>query len=278
MTYRDVLSDVENQLKEAGVPEPKVDAWELVSFAFSLSKKEYLMRMTSEVDATKMSSLWALVERRASRVPLQQILRTVGFWGLSFSVNEHVLCPRQDTELLVEKALTHLKSGDAILDLCTGSGCVLISLAYSKKGTMGVGVDISPEAITVAKENAKKNFVHVDWKQGDLFEPVSGRRFDVIVSNPPYIPSSVIEGLMPEVRDHEPRRALDGGEDGLVFYRRIVADAPDYICHEGWLLFEVGVGEAAAVEELLFNRGFSDIQCFKDYAGNERVVCGQWIE
>ena len=258
------------------MPEPEVDAWELLSHVFSLSKKDYFLRMNEEAEDQGAQEYERLLERRCTRLPLQQILGHTGFMGLDFLVNAHVLCPRQDTELLVEKAGEYLFPGAEVLDLCTGSGCVLISLMRMNKDISGTGVDISEEAIAVARENAKRNFVHPLWRTGSLFQPVEGKMFDLVVSNPPYIPTGVIEGLMPEVRDHEPRSAIDGGEDGLAFYRRIVADAPSYLKEGGWLLFEVGVGEALPVESLLFDRGFCNLRHFKDYAGNDRVVRGQW--
>ncbi|MBQ9632149.1 MAG: peptide chain release factor N(5)-glutamine methyltransferase, partial [Lachnospiraceae bacterium] len=180
-------------------------------------------------------------------------------------------------ELLVEKAGEHLPPQARVLDLCTGSGCVLISLMRLFDGIEGIGVDISEEAIAVARENGRRNFVHPIWRQGDLYKPVKGERFDMIVSNPPYIPTGAIEHLMPEVRDHEPRRALDGGEDGLLFFREIIRDAPLYLKEGGWILFEVGVDEALAVESMLFDRGFGSIRHYRDYADNDRVVRGRWL-
>ena len=277
LTYQQLLLNATARLAEAGVLSPEVDAWELFSEAFAMQRKDYLLVMRDEAGAKGQAEYERLVALRETRKPLQQILGHTGFMGLEFAVNEHVLAPRQDTELLVEEAAKRLQPGMSMLDLCTGSGCVLISLLHLVQGVTGAGVDISGKALAVAKENAKRNFVHPIWRQGDLFAPVAGGRFDLITANPPYIPTEVISGLMPEVRDFEPRRALDGDADGLAFYRRITAEAPDHLKDGGWLLFEIGVDQKIAVETLLFERGFSDIHCYRDYAGNDRVVAGQFV-
>ncbi len=276
MNYQQLLQKGKIKLTEAGVPEADVDAFELLSFAARFSRKEYFTRMTEEVERRVEEAYGLLIEKRSARIPLQQIVGHVGFWNLDFIVNEHVLCPRQDTEILVEQAQKILLDGMSVLDVCTGTGCILISLMSLRHGIEGTGVDVSKEAIAVAKENAKRNFVHPRFKQGSLFEPVKGERFDLIVSNPPYIPTQVIAGLMPEVRDHEPHIALDGGRDGLDFYRRIIKEAPTHLCDNGWLFFEVGVGEANSVLSLMEESGFSDLARFKDYADNERVVRGRY--
>ncbi len=275
MTYRQLLKNTTEEFFASGIPEPETDAWELLSCAFGISKKDYFLISANEAESRGLIRLKESIRIRKTRKPLQQILGHTGFMGLDFKVNEHVLCPRQDTELLVEMALKAVFPGASILDLCTGSGCVLISLMRMSGETAGTGVDISEDALLVAKENAKRNLVHPSWLRGDLFAPVKGKRFDIIVSNPPYIPSDVISGLMPEVRDYEPRQALDGGKDGLNFYRRIIEAAPDHLNENGSLFFEIGVDEASAVESLLYDRGFYDIHTYKDYAANDRVVCAR---
>lgn len=277
MTYKQLLSNATQRLTAAGVLNPEVDAWELFSEAFGMQRKDYLLVMRDEADDEGWAKYEKLIALRETRKPLQQILGHAGFMGLDFIVNEAVLAPRQDTELLVEEAAKRLQPGMSILDLCTGSGCVLISLMHLVRDVQGIGVDISQKALDVARENARQNFVHPSWRQGDLFEAVFGEKFDLITANPPYIPTDVIEGLMPEVRDFEPRRALDGDVDGLAFYRRITEETPDYLKENGWLLFEIGVDQKIAVETLLFERGFSDIHCYRDYAGNDRVVAGQFV-
>ncbi len=276
MTYRELLKYGIKELDEAGVPNPDVDAWELMEKACSIDRKDYLMAAFDAPLQEQIESYEKLIAIRKTRKPLQQILGNAGFMGLTFEVNEHVLSPRQDTELLVEEALKRLSPGMSVLDLCTGSGCVLVSIMRMCRDLKGMGVDISAEALEVAKRNARKHLIHPRLKQGDLFEPVLGEQFDMIVSNPPYIPTNIIDGLMPEVSVYEPRRALDGGGDGLDFYRRIASEAPEHLFDEGWLLFEIGVDEKISVETLLFEQGFSDIHCYKDYSGNDRVVAGQW--
>ena len=209
--------------------------------------------------------------------------------GLEFMVNEAVLIPRQDTEILVEEALKNLHDGMRILDLCTGSGCILISLLYYSNQCSGVGIDISGEALRVARENAERlldgrkvlkeidgqvaEVFPADFLKSDLTEAAEGD-FDMIVSNPPYIESKVIETLMPEVREHEPMLALDGSEDGLLFYRRIVGESRQVLKPGGMLLFEIGYNQGAAVKKLMEDAGYLEVQVVKDYAGLDRVVTG----
>ena len=189
-----------------------------------------------------------------------------------------MLVPRQDTEILVEEVMRELQDGMRVLDLCTGSGCILISLLHYSNGCTGVGTDISGEALTVARRNgaallgAEKEYAFLE---SDLFDRVEGR-YDVIVSNPPYIRREEIDTLMPEVRDHEPRMALDGGVDGLDFYRRIVAGSPSYLTGGGRLYLEIGWDQGDAVQELLLRQGFREVNVVQDYAGLDRVVCGYW--
>jgi len=238
--------------------------------------------------------LGQLLEQRKKRIPLQQITGQQEFCGLTFKVNEHVLIPRQDTEILVEAALKKSRPGMHLLDMCTGSGCILISLLSMGKDLTGVGVDISKEALAVARENAMQLLAkekQPEFLQGDLFaafgsrqmeaepqqyETKSGRQlqFDMVVSNPPYIESAVIETLMPEVKEYEPRTALDGSEDGLLFYRRIAAECMPYLKENGYLMFEIGCNQAEAVSSLMA-ADFTDIEVIKDYAGLDRVVLGR---
>ena len=196
--------------------------------------------------------------------------------GLEFDVNEHVLIPRQDTEILVEEALRELRDGMDILDMCTGSGCILISLLRYSNDCTGLGVDISEEALAVAEGNARKLLApdcQARFIKSDLFGEVDGM-YDMIVSNPPYIPSGVIDSLMPEVREHEPLGALDGREDGLWFYRRITGECRKYLKPGGMLFYEIGYDQGASVSEILSGEGFGEIQVTKDYAGLDRVVSG----
>ena len=262
MNYQSLLTEGTKRLEQAGVPDPQVDAF---------------MKLKCEAEDEGTAAYDRLLSRRETRKPLQQILGHTGFMGLDFIVNEHVLSPRQDTECLVEQAHKQLNQGERLLDLCTGSGCILICLMHMGQEIEGFGVDISDDALKVAAANAKKNFVHPRLLQGDLFRPVWDMGFDMIVSNPPYIPSRVISSLMPEVRDFEPLRALDGSDDGLLFYRRIVKDAPRHLNDGGRLLFEIGIGQKEAVESLLFDAGFCDIRSYKDYSHNDRVISARYL-
>ena len=189
-------------------------------------------------------------------------------------MNSNVLIPRQDTETLVEEALKVVKPGMKVLDMCTGSGCVLISILKNVHGTGGYGYDISKQAINVAKENAKLNDVPAIFERSNLIEDVADETFDVIVSNPPYIRSDEIPFLMPEVSEFEPHEALDGKEDGLFFYRKIIQESPDYLTDGGYLLFEIGYDQGWAVLSMMKEAGFEDVCVIKDLARNDRVVCG----
>ena len=196
--------------------------------------------------------------------------------GLEFLVDENVLIPRQDTEILVEEVLRELTDGSRILDLCTGSGCILLSLLHYSNDCVGVGSDISEEALCVARKNAERLGIRADFLCGDLFERVGGR-YDFIVSNPPYIASGEIRKLMEEVRLHEPLSALDGHEDGLFFYRRIIGECPDYLVRGGSLYLEIGWDQGGAVKALMEEAGFHEVRVTKDYAGLDRVVSGVWF-
>ena len=217
-----------------------------------------------------------VIAKRAQRIPLQHITGEQEFMGLTFRVNEHTLIPRQDTEILVEEAMLYLHDGMRILDMCTGSGCILLSLLKYSNECEGVGVDISEQALAVARENATRLGLKAGFVQSDLFEQVQGR-FDMLVSNPPYIATKEIETLMPEVREHEPMQALDGMEDGLYFYRKIVEKSADYLYNGARLYFEIGYDQGEAVSTLMREKGYQDVKVIKDYAGLDRVVVGKWL-
>ena len=263
---------------EAGIEEAQLDARLLLEQICGTDRNTLLVHGDREVSSREDQAYEEVVAKRCRRVPLQQILGCQEFMGLEYEVNEHVLVPRQDTEILVEEVLRELHDGMRILDLCTGSGCILISLLRYSNGCQGVGTDISPMALEVARRNGEKildgerEYVFLE---SDLLRQVEGR-FDVIVSNPPYIRRGEIETLMPEVRDFEPRLALDGGEDGLDFYRRIVEESPAYLYGGGRLYLEIGCDQGDAVQELLLRRGFREGNGVQDYAGLDRVVCGSW--
>lgn len=278
MTYQECYEKGVGTLVEAEVPEASLDARLLLEYVCGTNRNTLLVHNDREMTVDEQNRYEEIVRLRARRIPLQQLTGMQEFMGLQFAVNEHVLVPRQDTEILVEEVLRNLHDGMRILDMCTGSGCIILSLLHYSNDCEGVGVDISAEALAVAAENARRlcEGATLTLTESDLFEHVEGR-FDVIVSNPPYIRHEEIVGLMPEVREHEPLQALDGGEDGLFFYRKIIGESRAYLVSGGLLYFEIGFDQAAAVADLMEQAGFTDMQVVKDYAGLDRVVYGTWI-
>lgn len=276
MTYAEVYAEGVFALEQAGIEEAKLDARLLLEYVCHTTRQDLLAHGDREVTEDNVENYRALFKKRAAHVPLQHLTGVQEFMGLEFAVNGDVLVPRQDTEILVEEAMRFLHDGMRILDVCTGSGCILLSLLHYSNGCEGIGLDISEKALAVAKENAKRlGISEVSFGQGDLFEGLlDEKKFDMIVSNPPYIRSDVIPGLMEEVRDFEPAEALDGGEDGLVFYRRIIEEAPRHLIGGGMLFFEIGYDQAEAVTSLMKNAGFRDVEVVRDFAGNDRVVYG----
>ncbi len=275
MTFRDAIIWGEEELRTANIEEAKNDAWLLLSSICKIDQTFYYLHLQEEVSPEPYSDYQIAIQKRKERIPLQYILGEQEFMGLSFRVNEHVLIPRQDTETLVEEALQLLRPGMRIMDMCTGSGCILTSLLYHSKEVEGCGYDISKQAVFLARENAKANGVVARFEKSDLFENVKGT-FDMIISNPPYIPSDVIPDLMPEVSVYEPIIALDGKEDGLYFYRKIVAESGPFLEEDGILIFEIGHDQAKAVTDMMKEAGFSDIVVIKDLANNDRVVKGRY--
>lgn len=273
MTYRETLAKGSRLLEENQIPDAKSDAWLLLAAACGIDRNFYYMHMEEAVDDKTQAVYKELLAQRTKRMPLQYITGEQEFMGLPFRVNPHVLIPRQDTEILVEEALKRAKPGMDVLDMCTGSGCIIISIWKSCTQIRAAASDVSEEALAVAAENAKKNKADVYFVQSDLFEQIKGK-FDLIVSNPPYIPTKEISVLMPEVRDFEPRRALDGDGDGLIFYRRIVKDGKSYLKPGGFLLFEIGYDQGKAVSDLMRQAGYQDVEVKKDLAGFDRVVAG----
>lgn len=324
MTYRECYEKGCNILQAAGIEEALLDARLLLENVCNTNRNDLLVHGERLVAEELEEQYFRMLEKRAQRIPLQHITGVQDFMGLEFQVNEHVLIPRQDTEILVEEVLRELHDGMRILDMCTGSGCILLSILHYSNGCRGVGVDISEDALQVAKanaikilgenptsnvemelgkgnedieemmlrekgaelfceevtvcsdENAVSNSEKVTFVQSNLFEKVIGQ-YEFIVSNPPYIQSAVIETLMPEVKDHEPRLALDGTEDGLFFYRKIVEESRDYLAKGGMLYFEIGYDQAEAVSKLMEEAGFVEINVVKDYAGLDRVVYGTYV-
>ncbi len=332
MTLYDLLNEGSSMLQQAGDTDAENDAKLLLLNAFDLNLVHFLMdrlRPLSETDAAvqeQIQNYRAMVAKRASRVPLQQILGSQEFMGLDFFVNEHVLIPRQDTETLVELVLEEQQGKQQeeqqekqqvqqlegqqkkqqeqqpeeqqkkqrgqqpeeqpgkprkLLDLCTGSGCIAISLAVKGGFESVTATDLSKEALKVAERNARTHQVPIRFFQGDLFSALpqsEEKTFDVITSNPPYIPTAVIATLEPEVREHEPMMALDGTEDGLKFYRQIAKEAGSWLKPGGSIYLEIGYDQGEAVSGLLEDAGFTNVRVVKDLPGKDRVVCGCWAQ
>lgn len=273
MTYREALALGEKILTAAGITDVKTDAWMLLEMAGKIDRNYYYMHMNDEITKEQLEEYESVLKKRAEHIPLQYIVGETEFMGLPFKVNSSVLIPRQDTETLVEEALKAAKPGMKVLDMCTGSGCVIISIIHHGRELEGYASDISRHAVNVAKENAKRNQTAVFFETGDLFDHIKGK-YDMIVSNPPYIRTEEITKLMPEVQNFEPYDALDGKEDGLFFYRRIVEEAGGYLNPGGYLMFEIGHDQGADVSAMMEQAGYRNVRVVKDLAGNDRVVTG----
>jgi len=270
-----ILTWTKEYLAGKGVENARLEAEWLLCAALSLDRVGLYLNFDKPLQDNELASFRSMVARRAKREPLQHILGTQEFMGLEFKTTAAALIPRHDTEVLLSEALRVSPHPDSVLDIGSGSGCVAIVLAKNLPNAAVVSVDISAEALELAQRNAELNGVKVDFRQGSLFGPVQGGRFDLIVSNPPYIPSAHIATLQPEVRQYEPQAALDGGVDGLDFYRLIIPVAPGHLHSGGWLLVEVGAGQSGAVTEMFAKNGFSAIFSAKDPGGIDRVVGGQ---
>ena len=275
MTYRELFEYGKKQLEDAGIEEAALDARLLLEYICHTDRNALLVHGDSVRSDLEEQFYRMVIEKRAQRIPLQHITGQQEFMGLTFKVNEHVLIPRQDTEILVEEAMRYLSDGMRILDICTGSGCILLSLLKYSNECEGLGVDISDDALAVARENAQNLGLEAEFRHSDLLEKVEGK-FDMIVSNPPYIETAVIDTLMPEVREHEPMLALVGREDGLYFYRRIVEQCTSYMARGARLFFEIGYDQGEAVKDMMIHKGFCEVEIIKDYAGLDRVVTGCW--
>ena len=275
LTLQQIYREGTSKLKEAGIREAALDAWYLLEFATGITKASYYGNPDKEIKEEEAARYLAYIESRKNRIPLQHITKEQAFMGYPFYVDEHVLIPRQDTETLAEEALKVLKPGMQVLDLCTGSGCILISLMKMCEGLYGTGSDISEEALEVARKNACRLEVNATFIRSSLFEHISGR-YDLIVSNPPYIRTSVIQELQEEVRLHDPFIALDGKEDGLYFYREIIKAGGGYLKPGGYLMFEIGYDQGTEVASLMEKHGYRNIMVKKDLAGLDRVVSGMY--
>jgi len=268
-----VLDWTKEFLVSRGVENARLEAEWLLCAATGLDRVGLYLNFEKPLNDGELAAYRVLVARRGRREPLQHILGTQEFCGLEFEVTPDVLIPRHDMETLVNEALARKPAAKSILDIGTGSGCIAVALACSLPGASVTAVDISGAALVVARRNAENNGAAIEFLQGSLIEPVAGRQFDLIVSNPPYIPSSYIETLQPEVRDFDPRLALDGGVDGLDVYRAMIPDAAALLNPGGWLLLEVGVGQAGDVAGIFRTAGIYGepiISC--DAGGIERVV------
>lgn len=289
MKTRILIKEGQYRLNKAGCPDPKVDSEELFCFLTGMDKVEVFLHAEKEVDPEVERKYLKLIRLREERVPLQHITGEQEFMGFRFEVSEDVLIPRQDTETLVAEGARTLREKPVkkkgiidkirkikdreVLDLCCGSGIVGISLARIFDEMDLVVSDISEAAITLARRNAALNHVDAEFLRGDLFQPVHDRKFDMILTNPPYIKTNMIAMLQEEIKDHEPREALDGGRDGLDFYRRIIADAPEHLKEDGYLLMEIGNDQGEALRKMLNESGsFDGIEVIRDMAGRDRVV------
>lgn len=313
MTYREIFEQGKSALAHAQIEEADLDARLLLEYVCQTDRNDLLIHGDRTVETEKTNEYHRLISERAKHIPLQYLTGEQAFMGLSFAVNKAVLIPRQDTEILVEEVLRKLHDGMRILDMCTGSGCILISLLHYSNRCSGVGADISEKALQVARENGERILGQavsscdlgqaVDtsgarsalsgnvgescaerdiwekecvWVQSDLFTNITGK-FEFIVSNPPYIKSGEIPFLMPEVRDYEPLAALDGSGDGLCFYRKITDESRNYLVNGGMLYFEIGYNQAEDVGRLMEQAGFLEVTTVQDYAGLDRVVYGTWL-
>ena len=281
-TYRELYEEGRRILEQAGLPDAALDARFLLEEVCGTNLQTLLVFPEKKVTEEEVNQYRAFIQRRKDREPTAMILGEWDFMGLTFRLNKSTLIPEQDTEVLVETALEELKRrglGEAplrILDLCTGSGCILLSLLHELRNAGGLGTDLSEEALEAARENAVRLGLQerAAFRQGDLWEPVGDERFDLIVSNPPYVPTDVIPTLEPEVRCGEPYAALDGGEDGLVFYRRIMREAAGHLKPSGIIIVESGFDEAPQIAALMQDQELRGIRTVKDYGGLDRVVLG----
>lgn len=301
ITLKQIYKEGTFRLQEAGIEEASLDAWYLMEYVTGISRASYYGDPGREVEEEQAEKYLEYIETRSRRIPLQHITGEQEFMGYPFYVNGYVLIPRQDTEVLVEEAVKLIrkmdcktslegcevnspksdKQGMKILDMCTGSGCIILSILKMCPDVNGTGCDISEEALEVAKRNAKRLEVEVELVQSDLFEAWENGgslkdKYNVIVSNPPYIRTAVIEELQEEVRLHDPRLALDGKEDGLYFYRRIVENSICHIEDGGYLMFEIGYDQGKDVSEIMERYGYQNIMVKKDLAGLDRVVLGMY--
>lgn len=283
-TLRELLEKGKIVLREASVENGDWDAWLLLEHVCGVDRSYYFLHDDEMVSKEQEKNYEALIERRKEHVPLQHLTHEAWFYGRKYFVNEHVLIPRQDTEVLIEEVIKSAKDTFGsqeqkieILDMCTGSGCILSTLLLEIPKSEGTGADLSEEALKTAKKNMELLNVNSKLVKSDLFSQIDGR-YDIIVSNPPYIETREVDRLMEEVRDHEPRMALDGREDGLYFYREIVKASARYLRTGGWLCFEIGYNQGREVKEMMQAAGYEEVSVIQDLAGLNRVVKGRLIQ
>ena len=270
-SLKGLLADGAKMLTQAGIDEAELDARYILEYITGLNSAQYFIHSEDIIEKNKAEEFFRLIERRSKRIPLSYVIGTRDFFGLTFKVDENVLIPEQETELLVEEVIKH-SEGKSVLDMCTGSGCIAISIALFGKPSKVAASDISEKALEVARENAKSlKAGEISFIQGDMFENVTDK-FDIIVSNPPYIETGEIDELMPEVRDYIPRLALDGDIDGLKFYRIISKEAVKKLNKNGRIFYEIGYNQSRAVASILLENGFTDVKIMKDYSGLDRIV------
>lgn len=286
-TYKELLEEGYQILNSAGIEEARLDAWLLLEFVADIKRAWYYAHMDETAEADVAEQYRQLCEKRAQHIPLQHLTGQAYFMGYEFYVDDRVLVPRQDTETLVEEAVSHLRELPApkILDMCTGSGCILLSLLMELPQASGTGADVSADALEVAKENTRRlglekraELIQSDLFSADYFEKNSRKKcmeYDMLISNPPYIRTADIDGLMDEVRLHDPRLALDGKADGLYFYEKITEQAGKHLKPGGWLIYEIGCDQAKDVVEIMKKKGFVQIEVKKDLAGLDRIVEGR---
>lgn len=282
MLVREMIKLGESRLMRAHCTDPWLDAELLYYYLTGSDRVQLFLRAKEPVDEELEKQYFDLIRKRAKRVPLQHITGTQEFMGLNFQVNPHVLIPRQDTETLVEEAAKIIRGDNPsvrqrriwkVLDLCCGSGAIGISLARICENVKVTASDVSRPALDTAMSNAEKNRVKIKFAEGDLYEAVGKRTYDMIVSNPPYISSHMIPLLQDEVKSHEPMLALDGGEDGLDFYRKIISGAADHLKKQGILILEIGHDQAEAVTKLIREtKAFTKVHLIQDLAGRDRVI------
>lgn len=279
LTYRQMCHNGAAILADAGITDAEYDSFALLEYITGMDRTAYILNGSKSVPEDIAERYDAVIDRRSSHIPLQHITGQAWFYGRGFNVNSDVLVPRQDTEVLVSEALKVINAKDSVLDMCTGSGCIIITLALEKKLGRALGADISEAALKVASGNREKlGADDVTFVKSNIFSDINvndEELFDVIVSNPPYIATGEIETLTEEVRIHDPYIALDGLEDGLHFYREITQQSLNYIRSGGWLLYEIGCTQAHDVSDIMSEYGYSNIKVIKDLAGLDRVVMGQ---